>query len=167
MEPEQLFSRLETAFLTSLDCCFDLGFGGFPNIGRHQQICLQEVAADVGRLWRKCEARGGRCGPTPACLLHAGWLCWLRPERLQSPAHLGPGQGHSRVFISFVFASHSVTPEFYSMWMDERQDPISFRKSSVNSAFEVEVCGDGWGESDRSDWSDSEEELLKGWWVPL
>ena len=47
---DQLFSRLETAFFTSLDCCFDLGFGGFPNIGRHQQICLQEVAADVGRL---------------------------------------------------------------------------------------------------------------------
>ena len=51
MESEdQLFSRLEMAFLTSLDCCFDLGFGDFPNIGRHQQICLQEVAADVGRL---------------------------------------------------------------------------------------------------------------------
>ena len=90
-------------------------------LSKHRQAPTDLPAGSgcrCGKAMKKVWSQRREVRPRPACLLRAGWLCWLRPERLQSPARLGPGQGHSRVFISFAFASHSVTPKFCSMWMD-------------------------------------------------
>lgn len=122
------FQDLKQHFF-SLDCCFDLGFGGFPNIGRHQQICLQEVAADVGSYEESVKPEEVWLAH-PACLLtlQAGCVgCGL--SDYLALLTFRPRPGPQQVFISFVFASHSVTPEFLFHVNGLEAGPHSFRKS--------------------------------------
>lgn len=93
-------------------CCFDLCFSGFPTIG-NRFACRKRL-----QMWGECEEsvkpEEGGAAPPLACLLLIGWLGWQQPDEPQGTVRLGPGQGHSRTFTSFVFAPHSLTPKFCS-----------------------------------------------------